>query len=132
MRASIASRWPSRAAGATLWHGFPLDIANHAVAIHGGRNVADEYFMNNREANFIDMDLLSTGAVVAAELMQLMRGNVFSSMYRHGLQPDRRTIEWTVTDADGQCSSTTTEPEGDPSLRFKRWLQSLFVDERLL
>lgn len=41
-----------------------LFLADNAVAIYGGRNVADEYFMNSREANFIDLDLLSTGAVV--------------------------------------------------------------------
>jgi len=42
-----------------------LFVADHAVALYGGRNVADEYFMNHREANFIDMDVLSTGAIVA-------------------------------------------------------------------
>ena len=42
-----------------------LFIADHAVALYGGRNVADEYFMGHAEANFIDMDLLSTGAIVA-------------------------------------------------------------------
>lgn len=42
-----------------------LFIADHAVALYGGRNVADEYFMGHPEANFIDMDLLSTGAIVA-------------------------------------------------------------------
>ena len=41
-----------------------LYIADNQFAIFGGRNVADEYFMSHREANFIDMDLLGTGAVV--------------------------------------------------------------------
>lgn len=41
-----------------------LFVADNTVAIYGGRNVADEYFMKNREANFIDMDVLSTGRVV--------------------------------------------------------------------
>jgi len=41
-----------------------LFVADNAVAIYGGRNVADEYFMKNREANFIDMDVVSTGRVV--------------------------------------------------------------------
>jgi putative cardiolipin synthase len=41
-----------------------LFVADNAVAIYGGRNIADEYFMKNREANFIDMDVLSTGRVV--------------------------------------------------------------------
>lgn len=42
-----------------------LFVADNAVAIYGGRNVADEYFMRNQEANFIDLDVLSTGRVVA-------------------------------------------------------------------
>jgi putative cardiolipin synthase len=42
-----------------------LFVADNAVAIYGGRNIADEYFMKNREANFIDMDVLSTGRVVS-------------------------------------------------------------------
>lgn len=42
-----------------------LFVADNAVAIYGGRNIADEYFMRNREANFIDMDVISTGRVVS-------------------------------------------------------------------
>jgi putative cardiolipin synthase len=42
-----------------------LFVADNAVAVYGGRNIADEYFMKNREANFIDMDVISTGRVVA-------------------------------------------------------------------
>ncbi|MDM0056439.1 phospholipase D-like domain-containing protein [Variovorax fucosicus] len=41
-----------------------LFVADNAMAIYGGRNIADEYFMKNREANFIDSDVLSTGRVV--------------------------------------------------------------------
>jgi putative cardiolipin synthase len=41
-----------------------LFVADNTVAIYGGRNIADEYFMKNREANFIDMDVMSTGQVV--------------------------------------------------------------------
>ena len=41
-----------------------LFVADNTVAIYGGRNIADEYFMKNREANFIDMDVISTGRVV--------------------------------------------------------------------
>ena len=41
-----------------------LFIADNAVAIYGGRNVADEYFMKNDVANFIDFDAISTGWVV--------------------------------------------------------------------
>jgi phosphatidylserine/phosphatidylglycerophosphate/cardiolipin synthase-like enzyme len=41
-----------------------LFIADGALAISGGRNIADEYFGRSEPANFIDMDILSTGPVV--------------------------------------------------------------------
>jgi phosphatidylserine/phosphatidylglycerophosphate/cardiolipin synthase-like enzyme len=41
-----------------------LFIADGAMAVAGGRNLADEYFFRSREANFLDMDLLIAGALV--------------------------------------------------------------------
>jgi putative cardiolipin synthase len=41
-----------------------LFVVDNAVAIFGGRNVADEYFMRHREANFVDLDLIAAGPVV--------------------------------------------------------------------
>ncbi|MDM0011629.1 phospholipase D family protein [Variovorax sp. J22P168] len=41
-----------------------LFVADNAVSVSGGRNMANPYFMQSREANFIDLDVLSTGAVV--------------------------------------------------------------------
>lgn len=41
-----------------------LLVADGRVAIAGGRNVADEYFMLNMSGNFVDMDALIMGAVV--------------------------------------------------------------------
>ena len=41
-----------------------LFIADNRVAISGGRNIADEYFMRSPQANFIDLDVLSAGPVV--------------------------------------------------------------------
>lgn len=42
-----------------------LFIADGSVAIVGGRNLADEYFLRGQQANFIDFDLLAVGAVVS-------------------------------------------------------------------
>ena len=42
-----------------------LFIADGAVAIVGGRNLANEYFRRGTEGNFIDFDLLVAGAVLA-------------------------------------------------------------------
>jgi cardiolipin synthase C len=41
-----------------------LFIADNSVAVTGGRNIANEYFMRGTAANFIDMDVLSVGPVV--------------------------------------------------------------------
>ncbi len=41
-----------------------LFIADNTLAITGGRNIADEYFMRSDVANFIDMDVLAAGPVV--------------------------------------------------------------------
>jgi putative cardiolipin synthase len=41
-----------------------LFIADSAVVVAGGRNIADEYFMRSMTDNFVDMDALMIGAVV--------------------------------------------------------------------
>ncbi len=41
-----------------------LLIADGAIAVMGGRNIADEYFARSAKNNFVDMDVLVVGAVV--------------------------------------------------------------------
>ena len=41
-----------------------LFIADGAIAVAGGRNIADEYFMRGAQENFVDMDALIVGAIV--------------------------------------------------------------------
>ncbi|WP_395703055.1 phosphatidylserine/phosphatidylglycerophosphate/cardiolipin synthase family protein [Aquabacterium sp.] len=41
-----------------------LLVADGSVAVVGGRNLADEYFLRHHEANFIDFDMLLVGTVV--------------------------------------------------------------------
>ena len=41
-----------------------LFVADNAIAIFGGRNMADEYFMRHHEGNFVDLDLIAAGPVV--------------------------------------------------------------------
>ena len=41
-----------------------LFIADNRMAVSGGRNMADAYFTQSRHDNFIDVDVLSVGAVV--------------------------------------------------------------------
>jgi putative cardiolipin synthase len=41
-----------------------LFVADNALAVSGGRNIGDEYFMSGSAANFIDLDVLAAGVVV--------------------------------------------------------------------
>jgi putative cardiolipin synthase len=41
-----------------------LFIADAAIAVMGGRNIADEYFARSATSNFVDMDVLIVGDVV--------------------------------------------------------------------
>ena len=41
-----------------------LFIADGAMVVAGGRNIADEYFMRSATDNFVDMDVLAVGDVV--------------------------------------------------------------------
>ena len=41
-----------------------LFIADGAIVVAGGRNIADEYFSRSMSGNFVDMDALMIGAVV--------------------------------------------------------------------
>ena len=44
-----------------------LYIADNQWSVSGGRNMADEYFMRSAAANFIDMDVIAAGPVVAEQ-----------------------------------------------------------------
>ena len=41
-----------------------LFVADNALAITGGRNIADEYFVRSAQSNFIDLDVIAAGPVV--------------------------------------------------------------------
>jgi len=43
-----------------------LFIADGAIAVIGGRNIADEYFLRRESDNFIDVDAVTVGAVLPA------------------------------------------------------------------
>lgn len=43
-----------------------LFLVDNTVTIFGGRNIADEYFLQNGVANFVDLDVLAVGPVVPA------------------------------------------------------------------
>lgn len=67
-RQSVASRFAASLADfRRLNHRMhnKLFIADGAIAVMGGRNIADEYFARGITTNFVDMDVLLVGDVVA-------------------------------------------------------------------
>src|SRR6202044_894085 len=42
-----------------------LFVADNALAITGGRNIGDQYFTRDRYSNFIDLDVVAAGTIVA-------------------------------------------------------------------
>ncbi|SEA94392.1 phospholipase D family protein [Variovorax sp. YR216] len=67
-REHTATRWMNFAADfRRLNHRMhnKLFIADGALAVVGGRNLADEYFLRASGANFIDLDVMLAGPVVA-------------------------------------------------------------------
>ena len=66
-RQSVASRYAASLADfRRLNHRMhnKLFIADDAIAVMGGRNIADEYFARSASNNFVDMDVLVVGSVV--------------------------------------------------------------------
>jgi cardiolipin synthase C len=41
-----------------------LFVADNALAITGGRNIGDQYFVRDDQSNFIDLDVIAAGSVV--------------------------------------------------------------------
>jgi putative cardiolipin synthase len=67
LRQSVASRFAASLADfRRLNHRMhnKLFIADGAIAVMGGRNIADEYFARGVASNFVDMDVLLVGGVV--------------------------------------------------------------------
>lgn len=61
--ARLALSWPEFERVNHRMHN-KLFVADGAIAIYGGRNIGDAYFMRDGEANFVDLDVLSIGTVV--------------------------------------------------------------------
>jgi putative cardiolipin synthase len=85
-----------------------LFIADNSVAVTGGRNVANEYFMRSDSANFIDMDLLSVGPVVRG------LSDVFDRYWNSELAfPIEALVPW--RDSPGQVREEFDAWVGEPA-----------------
>ena len=79
-----------------------------------------------------EMGVVIDSPALAAEMKQLVSGERLGNLYRLSLLADGNTVQWSWPDGQGGSLSTIDEPESSPALRFKLWLQSLLVEERLL
>jgi len=61
-----------------------LFIADGVMAVAGGRNIADEYFMRNAQENFVDLDAFITGALVPK--LQTLFDQYWNSPFVYPLQ----------------------------------------------
>jgi cardiolipin synthase C len=102
-----------------------LFVADNAVAVFGGRNVADEYFWRHGEANFIDLDVVAIGPVVAA-LSDSFDGYWNSELaWRADLVPgagrnssyERRLFEQRSAEVPLQFTVAPSDPLGQTPLR---------------
>jgi phosphatidylserine/phosphatidylglycerophosphate/cardiolipin synthase-like enzyme len=75
-----------------------LFVADGAIAIVGGRNVADEYFLRGARGNFFDVDLLFVGALVR----ELSAG--FDSYWNSDHVYDVRTITAAAKSVSGEAA----------------------------
>ena len=116
-----------------------LFIADGTFAVTGGRNIADEYFDRSGGANFIDMDILSTGPVVdklAAGFDRFWNSEiVFPVQSLVGGEPSRQAFEQQVGKLPAVAASASEpDPESVEAglasgcLAFERAEAEVFAD----
>ncbi len=101
-------------------------VDRHRVLVGSVNFDARSAIGNTEMGVVIDSPALTEG------LIHMLESRSGANLYRLRLTADRQRIEWVSTDADGKTTVTTEEPDSSAWLRFKIWLQSLFVEERLL
>jgi putative cardiolipin synthase len=84
-----------------------LLVADGSFAIFGGRNVGDEYFMHDPRANFLDLDVLAAGPVVA-ELAAVFDG-FWNSPHAH---PAQALVEPAAAPADARAAFDAAVQDG--------------------
>ena len=102
-------------------------LVDQRLVLVGSVNLDGRSAVGNTE-----MGVVIDSPALAAEMKQLVSGERLGNLYRLSLLADRSKVQWSWPDGQGGSLSTTDEPDSSPALRFKLWLQSLVVEERLL
>lgn len=81
-------------------------VADNVLAVTGGRNLGDAYFVQGKQTNFLDLDLLVTGAVVRKLSAS------FDAFWNHDLAYPIATL----VKRKAECSGADpVRPNGDPA-----------------
>jgi putative cardiolipin synthase len=88
-------------------------IVDGAVAVIGGRNVADEYYDMHREYNFRDRDVLAVGPVVAQAAQAFDR--YWNSVWA---VPVEALLEWRAGDAEREAYYAQLHAYADDPAHF--------------
>ena len=94
-------------------------ILDGRLAITGGRNVGDEYFMASPEANFQDLDLLVAGPAVDA------LGRAFDSYWNSASAWPIRAVDPRVPDANALPQVREALDRATREARQAEWVQAL-------
>ena len=96
-----------------------LLVADSAWAVAGGRNIADDYFQRGAQHNFVDLDALITGAVVAdlsASFDQYWNSPVvvpIEALSPHADTPERLRERFATLTADARAAPPLQLPDTD-------------------
>lgn len=104
-------------------------VADGAVAILGGRNMADDYFMRRQDGNFVDLDVLAVGSIVRQ--VETTFDTYWNSaiVYPLSVVVDAAAVPNNPFDAFEELASNATPAPKDnvpePMLRYARTVQQL-------
>jgi putative cardiolipin synthase len=100
-------------------------IADGAFAVAGGRNIADEYFFNSKDANFVDFDLLVAGdavprmAAVFDSYWNSRRVYPLQSLEHSRQAPETQRAEFEQATADAETAYPTPAPDRPDLLGYR-------------
>ncbi len=92
-----------------------LFIADGVMAVAGGRNIANEYFMRDGVNNFVDLDTFVTGALLPK--LQWLFDGYWNSIYvypLHSIVPPTATPQALREQFEALTDASTTQPPPEP------------------
>jgi phosphatidylserine/phosphatidylglycerophosphate/cardiolipin synthase-like enzyme len=110
-----------------------LFVADNALAITGGRNIGDQYFMRDKNSNFIDLDVVAAGAIVPQ--LSASFDAFWNSRYAYPIAsvaapvPVASDPQW-LNDGDAAESADFLSHEIDTGFLDLRWVPATVLADR--